>query len=361
MGVFQDDSGKTEKATPQRLGEARDKGQTPMSREFTMAGSLLVASIVLEQTGHWLIDRFEDLLRVSLDVAQTPGRVPVGETAAVATLVEDAIARVLPPFAFLLLTFLLSTLVFGYAQIGLKVSRKALKISLERLDPVKNIRRVLSLASLARALFAVLKLATLGLVLWLVLRNEWQVLASLHDTLTFAAAVHTIAGLAFKILFWIAVIVLVISIADIVWQRFQFQKALMMSKQEIDDERKRTEGDPLIKSRLRAARMEVMRQRMMDAVPKADVIITNPTHFSVALRYDRTRNSAPEVVAKGVDDLALKIREIAAEHHVPTMEDPPLARALHRAVKVGQEVPERFYQAVATVLSHVYRLREQVA
>lgn len=361
MALFQDDSGKTEKATPQRLGEARDKGQTPMSREFTMAGSLLVASLVLEVSGHWLIDCFEDLLRTSLDVAETPRRVPVGETTAVTALVQDAVGRILPPFTFLLSVFLLATMVFGYAQIGLRLSRKALKFSLERMSPTKNLGRLMSLASLARAGFALLKLATLGVVLWLVLRNEWQTLAGLHDAPTFAAAVHRIAGMAFKILFWIAVIVLLISIADIAWQRYQFHKTLMMSKQEVEDERKRTEGDPLIKSRMRSARMELMRQRMMDAVPKADVIITNPTHFSVALRYDRTRNSAPEVVAKGVDDMALKIRELAAEHHVPTMEDPPLARALYRAVKVGQEVPERFYQAVATVLGHVYRLREQVA
>ena len=361
MALFQDDSGKTEKATPQRLGEARDKGQTPQSREFTMAGSLLVASIVLEHAGRWLIDGFEDLLRTSLDVAQTPHRVPIGETGPVAMLVGDAVTRILPAFAFLLLTFLLATMVFGYGQIGLKLSRKALRFAPERLNPAQNISRLLSLSSLARALFALLKLATLGIVLWLVLRTEWQVLAGLHDAPTFAAAVHTIADMAFKILFWIAVIVLAISVADIAWQRFQFQKNLMMTKQEVEDERKRTEGDPLIKSRLRGARMELMRQRMMDSVPKADVIITNPTHFSVALRYDRTRNAAPEVVAKGVDDMALRIREIAAEHDVPLMEDPPLARALYRAVKVGQEVPERFFQAVATVLSHVYRLEEQVA
>ena len=135
----------------------------------------------------------------------------------------------------------------------------------------------------------------------------------------------------------------------------------MMSKQEVDDERKRSEGDPLIRNRLRQARAEMARHRMMEAVPQADVIITNPTHYSVALRYERNTNAAPEVVAKGMDDMAMRIRELARDNDVPLLEDPPLARALFAAVKVGQEVPARFYEAVATVLSHVYQLKNSVA
>jgi flagellar biosynthetic protein FlhB len=155
--------------------------------------------------------------------------------------------------------------------------------------------------------------------------------------------------------------VLVLAIADVFYQRFDFTQRNMMTKQEVDDERKRSEGDPMVRSRLRQARAELMRHRMMEAVPKADVIITNPTHYSIALRYQRGKNTAPEVVAKGVDELAMRIRELAKEHDVPLLEDPPLARALYRAVKVGQEVPARFYEAVATVLSHVYRLKNRVA
>jgi flagellar biosynthetic protein FlhB len=135
----------------------------------------------------------------------------------------------------------------------------------------------------------------------------------------------------------------------------------MMTRQEVQDERKRAEGDPAIKMRQRSARIELLRSRMMTAVPKADVVVINPTHFSVALRYDRKRDSAPVVVAKGVDEVALQIRTLAKEHGVPLMEDPPLARALFRAVKVGQSIPEKFYQAVAAVLGHVYRLQGRTA
>jgi flagellar biosynthetic protein FlhB len=361
MALFSDDSGKTEKATPQRLGEARDKGQTPISRELTMAGSLLVAALALEAAGPWLIESFLDLLRLGMDVDQTRRRLASGAIGDVIALLRDAAAIALPAFAALLAIFLLATLVFGYAQIGLRISKQVLLVRLERLDPAKNLARVLHVSSLARALLSLLKLGALGSILWLVLHNRWRMLAGLHDVDSFAAAVAIIADLAFEILLWIAAIVLALSIGDVAWQRFQFHRSLMMTRQEVEDERKRTEGDPLIRSRLRSARLELMRQRMMDSVPKADVVITNPSHFSVALRYDRARNSAPEVVAKGADDLALRIRELAREHGVPLMEDAALARALYRAVKVGQEIPERFYRAVATVLSHVLRLKGRVA
>ncbi len=170
-----------------------------------------------------------------------------------------------------------------------------------------------------------------------------------------------IADLAFTVFFWIAVIVLALSIAEMAWQRFDFQQRMKMTKQDVEDERKRADGDPLMKRRQRTSRLEFMRQRMMEAVPKADVIITNPSHYSIAIRYDRKKNSAPEVVAKGVDHIALRIREIAREHSVPLMEDPPLARALYRAVKIGTEIPQKFYKAVAVVLGHVFRLQGKVA
>jgi flagellar biosynthetic protein FlhB len=185
-------------------------------------------------------------------------------------------------------------------------------------------------------------------------------LLHLHEQ-PFDAAAREIADLAISVLLWVAAVVTALAAADFFWQRFSFEKRNMMSRQEVEDERKRSEGDPAIKMRQRRARNELLRSRMMADVPKADVVVTNPTHFSVALRYDRKRDAAPVVVAKGMDEIALQIRELAREHGVPLMEDPPLARALFRAVKVGQTVPERFYQAVATVLGHVYRLKNRTA
>lgn len=359
MGLFRDDAGKTEKPTPQRLGDARNKGSAPISREFTMAGVLLVAVLVLENTGYWLIDGLERVMRDGMtlphDVTET------GDPQPLLDHLSGIGSAVGPPFAFLLVIFLAATLLFGYSQIGVRFATKALGFKPEKLNPAQNIQKLLGFSSIMRTVLSAFKLVILGGVLYVVLRTRWHVFATLPDIEDLPTAIGIILDMAFTIFFWIAAIVLVMSVVDIFWQRYDYTKNLMMSKQEVDDERKRTDGDPLIKNRLRSARMELMKQRMMEAIPNADVVITNPTHYSVAIAYKRNQNTAPEVVAKGVDDLALKIREVAKENDVPLMQDPPLARALFRSVKVGQEIPERFYKAVATVLSHVYRLKGRVA
>lgn len=361
MALFGDDAGKTEKPTPKRLGEARDKGRTPLSREFVMAGVLLSAVLLLQASGAWLIGTLSETLRFGLDVDLRRHALDGGEIPGVLREIGRHFEVVAPPMLVLMAVLVLATTLFGYGQIGFRFSRKALAVRLERLNPVANLSRLLSFGSVVRALLSFFKLAVLAGVLWAVLRARWRVLATLHEIEHFPAAVAILADLAMTVFSWVAIVVLIVSVADIFWQRFEFTKSLMMTKQEVQDERKNAEGDPLIKSRLRSARMEIMRQRMLEAVPKADVVITNPEHFAVALRYDRSKNAAPEVVAKGVDELALRIRSLAEENDVPIMEDPPLARALYRAVKVGQEIPERFYQAVATILSHVFRMRETVA
>lgn len=359
MALFRDDQGKTEQATPQKLSEARDKGQAPISREFTMAGSLLVAVVVLENLGYWLIDAFESLLRSGMALRHRP--LDGGETGEVMEHFGNVLATVAPPFLFLLTVFVAATALFGYGQIGLKFAKKALGFKPERLNPVNNAKKLFSFSSIVRTALSALKLVVLGSVLYLVLRSKWGVLAMMHDIDDLAVSLRLIVDMAFTVFFWIAFVVLVMSIADIAWQRYDYKENLKMAKHEVEDEQKRSEGDPLIKSRLKSARTELMKQRMMDAMPHADVVITNPTHYSVAIRYQRGHNSAPEVIAKGVDELALKIREVAREHEVPLMEDPPLARALFRSVKVGQEIPEKFYRAVAAVLSHVYRISGKVA
>ena len=359
MGLFKDDAVKTEKPTPQRLGQARDKGSVPISKEFTMAGTLLVAVLVLENTGWWLIESLQEVLRMGMRLP-----VLVREKPEIKDITEYVISlgmTVLPPFTFLLTTFVAATCLFGYSQIGFKFAKQALGIKFERLNPASNISKLASFSSIMKTFLSFLKLCVLGSVLYVVLEKKWPVFATMHDIDDLSISLGLIADMAFTVFFWIAFIVLLMSLADIAWQRYDFTKNLMMSKQEVDDERKRNDGDPLIKSRLKSARMEIMKQRMMEAVPDADVVITNPTHFSVAIKYERGDKGAPEVVAKGVDDLAMRIREIATENDVPLMEDPPLARALFRAVKVGQQIPERFYRAIAAVLSHVYRLKEQVA
>lgn len=358
MALFEDDQGKTEKPTPSRLQEVRNRGDSPLSRELVQGGVLLTAAILLLWCGDWLLDSFRLVLERGLVVDQATAR--VGDVATACTELAGSLWIVGPPFAVFVLTLAAATLLLGYGQIGLRWSREVLGFKLERLNPLLNWKRVFNVQALVRTGFAALKLAVLVAIVWLVVGDRVPFLLRLHEQ-SLAAAAGQVADLALEILLWVGAVVTAIAAADFFWQRLQFEKRNMMSKQEVEDERKRSEGDPAIKLRQRRARNELLRHRMMTAVPKADVVVTNPTHFSVALRYDRKRDAAPVVVAKGQDEIALAIRKLAKEHGVPLMEDPPLARALFRAVKVGQTIPERFFQAVAAVLGHVYRLKGRTA
>ena len=357
MGLFGDNDGKTEKPTPMRLNDVRDRGDSPLSREVVQGGVMLVAALMFWWCGGWLLDALADVMRHGLTVV---GHDPVSEIPGACRELLAAMLTVLPPFALLIGTLVVAVMVFGYGQIGVRWSSQVIGWKPEKLNPVANWKRVFNIQALVRTGFAALKLGVLLTVLWLVIGGRWQTLLHLHE-LPFAQAAAQIADLALTLLLWVGAVVFVLAVADLFWQRFDFEQRNMMSKQEVEDERKRSEGDPQIKMRQRRARNELLRTRMMAAVPKADVIVTNPTHFSVALRYDRKRDVAPQVVAKGADQVALNIRRIARENDVPIVEDPPLARALFRAVKVGQSVPEKFYHAVAAVLGHVYRLKGRSA
>jgi flagellar biosynthesis protein FlhB len=358
MGMFSDDQGKTEQPTPSKLAEVRNKGDTPLSKELMQGGVLFVAAVMLIWIGEWLISSLSEALRNGLSLKMEERRLT--DISGVCAELWGAFTTVLPPFVTLLLVLLISTLIIGFSQIGVKISREALKLKPEKLNPFTNLKRVFNPQSLMRTVFAVFKLTVIMSVLYFVLADRLPVLLHLHEQ-EFSAAAREIGSLALTLLLWIGAIVTVIAAADLAYQRYDFHKRNMMTKQEVDDERKRSEGDPTMKARQKGARTELLRQRMIAEVPRADVILTNPTHYSVALRYDRQRDAAPTVVAKGVDDVAMHIRKIAREHDVPLMEDPPLTRALYRAVKVGHSVPEKFYQAVATVLSHVYRLNGRSA
>ena len=357
MPIFGDDQGKTEKPTAQRLAQSRNKGDSPLSREVVQSGVIITSADMLWACGGWLIDAFAAILRRGLSVHETGS---VHELPHAYQAIIGAASQVIWPFLVLLITLVFATMVFGYAQIGLKVSREVVGIKFEKLNPVSNWKKVFNLRAIVRTLFAAVKLIVLVTVLWLIVGNRWHTLLHLHE-MPFRTAAREMAELALFLLLVVGVVVFAIAIIDVFYQRYSHEQRNMMTKQEVEDERKRSEGDPQIKQRQRKARVEMLSHRMMEAVPKAEVIIINPTHFSVALRYDRQADPAPVVVAKGIDEVALNIRELARENDVPLMEDPPLARALFRATKVGQTIPDKFFQAVAVILSHVYRLKQRTA
>ncbi|GAB4146055.1 MAG: flagellar biosynthesis protein FlhB [Planctomycetota bacterium] len=360
MALFRDDQGRTEKPTPSRLNEVREKGDTHLSKEMLGSGVLVMVVIALRSCGGWLVDSIEQMLRRGLDLETARRMVDEGSLAGAVATVTAAVAHVAAPLGVMMGLLFVGCLAFGYGQIGLRISKEVLAFKLERVNPVANWSKVFNFQAIVRTGFAALKLGLLSAVLYLVLKNRWSSLTLLHE-MPVTEAARQVADVAMLVLQVVAAVVFVLAIADVFYQRFDFQQRNMMTKQEVEDERKRSEGDPLVKSRMRGARMELLKHRMMEAVPKADVVIANPTHFAVAISYDRRKNAAPEVVAKGMDAMALRIRELAEQNDVPVMEDPPLARALYRAVRVGQEIPARFYQAVATVLSHVYRMKGRVA
>jgi flagellar biosynthetic protein FlhB len=357
MGLFRDDAGRTEKPTPQRLAEARDKGQVALSHELVMGGSLLVGTLLLEQLGPALLAGMQATLARGLRVAEARPRLEGGDVpAATGALLEPVLPLAVPAGA-LLLAALLAGAVFAYGQVGVHVAKEGLALRPERLDPIAGLQRIFSARALARTGLSAAKLAVLAAVPAVLLWQELPRLVALFAGDDVALMVAFAADLALRTMFWIAVPVCVLALADVLWQRHSHTKTLMMTKQEVEDERRRSEGDPLVKRRIRTAALKLARQRMLEAVPKADVVLTNPTHYAVALAYDRAVQAAPKVVAKGADELAGKIRAIARAHGVPLLQDPPLTRALFRAVEVGTEIPERFYQAVAAILGHVYRLQ----
>ncbi len=245
----------------------------------------------------------------------------------------------------------------GYLQFGLLLSSEGLMPSLEKISPLAGLKRIFSMRSLSEFLKGLLKLAVVGGIVYAVITPS---VGDLHKLIGMEVIqlLGVIASLLHRLLFAVFAAMVVITLADVFYQRYEHIKGLRMSRQEIKDEMRESEGDPIVKGRLRQLRMERARKRMMAEVPKADVVVTNPTHYAVALKYDAQMTS-PKVVAKGVDKVAQKIREIAAENDVPVVENPPLARGLYAAVEVDQEITPEFYKAVAEVIGYIYRMKRR--
>jgi flagellar biosynthetic protein FlhB len=355
MGLFNDKDDKTEKATPKRLDEARNKGQTAKSTELSMAIALLASVIVFQITGSNLVHALKSILQEGLSIP-TPEQ---GNRDWAIQLIHNTIGEVAPALFPFMGTLVGIGILVGIAQVGWKVTFEPLKPKFSKLNPISGLSKIFSPKALVKAILGALKLALIGAVLYLNLSADWGLILGLGD-MPFERSSGIVAGIIIKTLWWIAVPLCALAVLDLLYQKWQFQRDMRMSKQDIKDEQKSTEGDPEVKARIKRAQREISRRRMMEEVPKADVIITNPTHFAVALKYEKSKMNAPTVVAKGSDLTAFRIREVAKENKVPIYEDPPLARALFRGVDLGEEIPSRFYQAVATVLAHILKQNKGV-
>lgn len=346
---------KTEAPTPRRRQEARQEGQVARSVELNSALVLIASLILIKLSGPSLVNCFRGLATHSL--SDFPRR------DLTVTGVSTDLVRILLETGTAIAPLIIGVAVVGFAtsalQVGLVLSGRSLQFRAERMNPISGIARMFSVRAGVELLKSIAKVVIVGCIVYAFLRARYADIESLVGA-DYLTTCSVIGQLTWGLLLRAGLALVVIAGLDYMFQRMQLEKQLRMTKQEVKEDYKRTEGDPLIKSRIRGKQRELARHRMMRDVPRADVVVTNPTQYAVALRYDAEVNSAPVVLAKGRRLIAQKIKEIAIEAGVPIVENVQLARALYASVEIGQEIPAELYQAVAEILAYVYRLSHRL-
>lgn len=348
----ENDLERTEPATPQRLQKAREEGQVARSQELTTFTLLMVAAGSLILLGSDVMKKLLLIMKTGMQMERELAFQPSLMMTRFAELAFESLLAIAPLLMILTITAFLAPMFLS----GWMVSAKALTPNFDRVNPIKGIARIFSARSLVELVKAILKTIVIGSVAALVIwNNRHEVMALLVMPID-AAITETAEYLAISFILTVGAMALIVVI-DVPFQMWEHAKQLRMTKDEIRREHKESEGDPFIKARIRGLQREAARRRMMSEIPKADVIVTNPTHYAVALRYKNDSMRAPKVVAKGVHLLADRIREIAREHRIPILETPPLARALYYHAELESEIPEKLYTAVAEVLAYVFQLK----
>lgn len=353
---------KTEEPTSKKLEDARKKGQVAKSRELVSGVSMLLTfimvKILLPFLGSGFHDTFHGIYNHIPEVGQT---IAGGEGVApfLGNMFDFALLRILILAApFLAITFLVG-LIMNLVQFKFKVSGEPLKPKFSKFNPVQGAKKLLSKDSIMQLFLSILKIGLIVAVIWNDIEHVAALVLGMYGY-TMTAGVSIVGNYAINIAIKIAAFYLIVGFADFIYQKRKFKTEMKMTKQEVKDEYKNSEGNPEIKGKIRSKMREASRRRMMQDVPSADVVITNPTHLAVALKYENNSGKAPIVVAKGEDFLAKKIREVAKEAQVEIVENKPLARMLYYNVDIGQEIPPELYQAVAEVLAFVYNLKQKI-
>ncbi|MBF0368478.1 MAG: flagellar biosynthesis protein FlhB [Magnetococcales bacterium] len=352
MAEDTDKDSKTEEPTGKRLGDARNKGQVATSREVGTAFLFLAATGLFYFQGRSLWNALQEKLRFFLGGAISNELTEYG----VVLLLQDLVKAVVLDLAPFFIVFVVMALMGSILQNGFMISFEALKPKFSKLNPITGFKRLFSMRSLVELLKSIMKMTVISLAVWYALKDSSDKIlglaaTSLEDMITF------MADDIIQVMWLVTLAFIFLALIDFIYQKFEYIKGLRMSKQEVKDEQKQMEGDPLIKGRIRQIQREMAQRRMMDEVPQADVVLTNPTHYSVALRYTAGEMSAPKVVAKGTGHIALRIRELAKENGVPLVENPPLARNLYQGVDLDQAIPAEYFKAVAEVLAYVFSLK----
>ncbi len=347
-----DDSDKTEEPSSKKLEEARQKGQVPQSKEIAHWFMILAAGIIVYTLSPAIgAELYADLI----GFIATPHQFILSDTNLgdmLTVLLLKVIMVLMLPFVLLMVAAFLAHVL----QFGILFAPDSLEFKLERISIIKGFGRMFSMRSVMELVKGLIKIAVVGAVIYGVINPVFHQASDYihYEVSELAKLIYNLTG---KILMVVVAVLTAIAMIDWLYQRFTFMKEMRMSKQELKDEYRQSEGDPVIKQRQRQIRADKARKRMMAAVPKSTVVVTNPTHYAVALLYEDGKMEAPKLVAKGVDAVALRIRQVARENNVPIMENPPLARTLFANVEIDQEIPADYYKAVAEVISFVLRLR----
>jgi flagellar biosynthetic protein FlhB len=342
---------KTEAPTYRRLSEARKKGQIVRSVELNSAAILLISMVVLKSSGKQLVEAVKTLMIATISA------LPQAEISIAylrRTIYTDLMA-IIPPVATIMLILLVTGVAITEAQTRFLWASDSLKPDFGRLNPINGLKRMFSARGLFELGKALLKLCLIGWVAYSYIRGKIPMLLMLSQN-TLASGLNYFISIAFDLGIRIGAAYLVLAAGDYIYQRYTFMKNMRMTKEEVKEEMKQMEGDPFIKGRIRGQMRRNARRRMMANVPKASVVITNPTHLAIALEYDSKKMKAPKIVAKGAHRVAFKIVEIAKANNVPVVQNIPLARGLYKAVDLDQEIPPEFYKVIAELLAYVYRL-----
>ncbi|WP_282034533.1 flagellar biosynthesis protein FlhB [Metabacillus indicus] len=345
---------KTEKATPRKREDVRKKGQVAKSADVNTAIGLLTVFLAFLFIGPFMMKQLLALMKSSL---QETLLLQLSEKNVHELMMQIAVQSAYMGGPIMGVA-LIAGIAGNYLQVGFLFSTEAVQMKLEKINPIQGFKRIYSLRAVVELLKSILKISFVGAVTFSVIWFQMDGILSLSK-LSVEKAFLFVSKLAFQMGLFASIALLFLSLLDYFYQKYDFEKNIRMSKQDLKDEFKKSEGDPLIKSRIKQKQREMATRRMMQDVPGADVVITNPTHYAIALKYDEDKMDAPFVVAKGVDFVAQKIKETAKTNNVTMIENRPLARALYDQVDIGRAVPEEFFKAIAEILAYVYQLKNK--
>ena len=346
---------KTEQPTPKKRQELKEKGEVAKSKELPSVAVLLAALITFSLFGSFMYNHIQMIMKSAFSLPDLNDFNIIEFLKFAKNIIGRFIILLSPLFAAIFITAILSNIM----QVGFILSGESITPKLSKIDPIKGFGRLFSKQAFMEFFKSLLKLTIVGGVAFLTVKGEMKNFALLGDMELNLIFVY-ILKIFFKIFIRCSLAMIILVIIDYAFQRWEFENRIKMTKQEVKDEFKKSEGDPLIKSRIKSIQMEMARKRMMQDVPEADVIITNPTHLAVALKYDSSSMNAPKLIAKGSRKIAEKIKDVASEHGIPILENKELARNLYSLVEVGQEIPPTLYQTVAEVLAYIYRLKSNL-